>query len=325
MKLPRRSFLRLAAGASTVPVVSRVAKAQTYPSRPVHLLVGFPPGGTADIVARIFGQSLSERLGQPFVVENRPGAAANLAVEAAVKAAGDGYTLAQIVVSHAVNATLYEKLRFDLARDVTMVAGTSRAPLVLEINPSIPVTTIPELIAYAKAHPGKVTLASFGIGTISHLAGALFKQEAGIDMIHVPYRGSGPMLTDLLGGQVQAALDVLPASIGHINAGKLRALAVTTASRADALPNIPALSEFLPGFEASGWTGIGAPSQAPTEIVDRLNNEVNTISGDPKVKSRLSDLGATPLLGSPAELKTFLAKEIDKWGKVIRAARIRPE
>jgi tripartite-type tricarboxylate transporter receptor subunit TctC len=325
MKIARRHFIKLGACAVALPAMPRRTWAEAYPSRPVHLFVGFPPGGTGDIVARIFAQSLSERLGEQFVVENRPGAASNLAVGAVVRTPADGYTLAQITVTSSVNATLYEKLNFDLRRDIAMVAGTSRSPLVLEVNPAVPVTTVPELIAYAKASPGKISLASFGTGTISHLAGALFKQEAGIDMIHVPYRGAGPMLTDLFGGQVQAALDVLPASIGHIRAGKLRALAVTTPTRADTLPNVPALSEFLPGFEASGWTAIGTPKKTPVEIVDQLNKEVSACFTDSKVKARLSDLGSTPLMGSPAELDKFVAAEIEKWGKVIRSAAIKPE
>jgi tripartite-type tricarboxylate transporter receptor subunit TctC len=325
MKIARRHFLKLGACALAFATTPRRTWAKAYPSRPVHLLVGFPPGGTGDVVARLFAQALSERLGEQFVVENRAGAASNLAVGAVVRAPADGYTLAQITVTSAVNATLYEKINFDLRRDIAMVAGTSRSPLVLEVNPAVPVTTVPEFIAYAKTRPGKISLASFGIGTISHLAGALFKQEAGIDIIHVPYRGAGPMLTDLLGGQVQAAFDVLPASIGHIQAGKLRALAVTSLTRADTLPNVPALSEFLPGFEASGWTAIGAPKSTPVEIVDRLNKEVSACFTEAKVKTRLSDLGSTPLMGSPAELDKFVAAEIEKWGKVIRSAAIKPE
>ncbi len=324
-KIARRHLIKLGACAVALPAMPRRTWAEAYPSRPVHLLVGFPPGGTGDVVARLFAQALSERLDEQFVVENHPGAASNLAVGVVVRAPADGYTLAQITVTSTVNATLYEKLNFDLARDIAMVAGTSRSPLVLEVNPALPVTTVPQLIAYAKANPGKISLASFGTGTISHLAGALFKQEGGIDVIHVPYRGAGPMLTDLLGGQVQAAFDVLPASIGHIRAGKLRALAVTSPTRADTLPDVPALSESLPGFEASGWTAIGAPKNTPVAIVDRLNKEISACFTDAKVAARLSELGSTPLAGSPAELDKFVAAEIEKWGKVIRSAAIKPE
>jgi tripartite-type tricarboxylate transporter receptor subunit TctC len=325
MKLPRRQFLHLAAGAAALPTISRVAWAQAYPSRPVRIVVGFPAGGTGDINARLIGQWLSERLGQPFVVENRPGAAGNIAAEAVVRAPADGYTLLMLVATHTVNASLFDKLSFNLVRDIAPVAGLSRSPLVLEVNPGVPVNAVPEFIAYLKANSGKLSLASYGTGTISHLAGELFKMMAGVHMLHVPYRGSSPMLTDLLAGQVQAAFDNLPASIGHIRADKLRPLAVTTALRSETLPNIPTVSEFLPGFEASAWSVFGVPKNTPAEIVDRLNKEINASLSDPKIKARLADLGATTLEGSPADFAKLIADETEKWAKVIRAANIKPE
>jgi tripartite-type tricarboxylate transporter receptor subunit TctC len=325
VKLPRRNFLHLAAGAAALPTISRVAWAQAYPSRPVRIVVGFPAGGTGDINARLIGQWLSERLGQPFVVENRPGAAGNIAAEAVVRAPADGYTLLMLVATHTVNASLFDKLSFNLVRDIAPVAGLSRSPLVLEVNPGVPVNAVPEFIAYLKANSGKLSLASYGTGTISHLAGELFKMMAGVHMLHVPYRGSSPMLTDLLAGQVQAAFDNLPASIGHIRADKLRPLAVTTALRSETLPNIPTVSEFLPGFEASAWSVFGVPKNTPAEIVGRLNKEINASLSDPKIKARLADLGATTLEGSPADFAKLIADDTEKWGKVIRAANIKPE
>src|SRR5262245_13268117 len=325
MKLPRRQFLHLAAGAAALPALSRIAQAQAYPTRPVRIIVGFPPGGSADIVTRLMGQWLSERFGQPFVIENRPGAAGNIAIEAVVRAPPDGYTLTLVVATNAINATLYDKLNFNLIRDIAPVAGGSRSPLVLVVNPAVPVNSVPEFIAHIKANPGKVSLASYGTGTISHLAGELFKRMAGVDILHVPYRGSSPMLTDLLAGQVQAAFDNMPASIGHIRSNKLRALAITTAERSEALPNIPTVSDFLPGFEASAWGGFGLPKNTPVEIVDKLNKEINAGLADPKIKARLADLGVTALAGSPADFGRLIADETEKWGNVIRAANIKPE
>jgi len=325
MKLPRREFLRLAAGAAALSATSRTASAFEYPARPVRILVGFPPGGTADIAARLVAQWLSERLGQQFFVENRPGAATNIATEAVVRAPPDGYTLGTATTSNTVNSAVYQKLSFNFIRDVTMVAGIIRIPLVLEVNPAVPVKSVPELIAYAKSNPGKVSLASYGAGTTSHVVGALFKMKAGIDMIHVPYRGSAPMVTDLLGGQVQVAFDALPSSIEHIRAGKLRALAVTTATRSQAMPNVPTMSEFLPGFEASGWIGIGAPSGTPPEIIDKLNREINAGLANPTINERIADLGGEAFVSSPADFAKFAAEETEAWDKVVRAANIRAE
>jgi tripartite-type tricarboxylate transporter receptor subunit TctC len=326
MKLPhRRQFLHLAAEAATLPAVSRVTWAQTYPTRPVHIIVGFPAGGTADIAARMMGQRLSERLGQPFIIENRPGANTNLATEAVVRSSADGYTLFLAGPSNAINATISDKLNYNFIRDIAMVAGITRTPLVLEVHPAFPVNSVPELIAYAKANPGKISLASYGTGTISHMAGELFKIVTGIETVHVPYRGSAPLLPDLLGGQVQAAFDNLPASIEHIRAGRLRPLAVTTELRSPALPDLPALGEFLPGYEASAWTALGAPKNTSAEIIEKLNKEINAGLGDPEIKARLADLGAMTFAGSPADFGMFITQETEKWGKVIRAANIKPE
>jgi tripartite-type tricarboxylate transporter receptor subunit TctC len=325
MKLPRRNFLHLAAGAAALSAVPRVASAQAYPSRPVRIIVGFPAGGTSDIVGRLLGQWLSERLGQQFVVENRPGASANLATEAVAKAAADGYTLLLIGGVNTINATLFDKLSFDFLRDIAPVASVFETPLVMEVNPSVPVHTISEFIAYAKANPGKLNLATPGIGTPPHVAGELFKMMAGVDMVHVPYRGTGPMLTDLIGGQVQVAFDPLPASIEHIRAGKLRVLAVTTASRSEALPGIPSASESVPGYVASNWYGFAAPKNTPSEIVGKLNAEIKAALADPKMKARLAELGGTPFSSSPTEFAKFIADDTAKWAKVIREANIRPQ
>jgi tripartite-type tricarboxylate transporter receptor subunit TctC len=325
MKLPRRSFLHLAARAAALPAVSRIAWAQTYPTRPIRIIVGFAAGGTTDIAARLIGQSLSERLGQPVVIENRPGASTNIATEAVVRAPADGYTLLAVTATNTVNVTLFEKLTFNFVRDIAMVAGVISSPLALEVNPAVPVRTVPELIAYAKANPGKINMASFGTGTSSHVTGELFKQRAGINMPHVPYRGSAPMLVDLLGGQVQAAFDNLPASIEYIRAGKLRPLAVTTAARSEALPDTSTMGDFFPGFEASAWVGVGAPKNTPPEIIDKLNREINAALPEPKMKARLAELGGTGLIGLPADLSKLVATETEKWAKVIRAANIRPE
>jgi tripartite-type tricarboxylate transporter receptor subunit TctC len=325
MKLPRRTFLHLATGAAVLPALSRIARAQAYPTRPVRIIVGWPAGGTTDIATRLMGQWLSERLGQPFVIENRPGAASNIGTEAVVRAPADGYTLLAVTATNTVNATLYDKLNFSLNRDIATIAGILRSPLVLEVHPAVPVNTVPEFIAYAKANSGKIGMASFGTGTTSHVAGELFKMTAGIHMLHVPYRGSAPMVTDLLGGQVQVAFDNLPASIEHIRAGKLRPLAVTTATRSEALPNIPTMSEFLPGYEASAWIAVGVPSGTPAEIVNKLSKEINAGLADPKIRARIADIGGTVLAGSAAEVGKLIAEETEKWAKVIRAANIKPD
>jgi tripartite-type tricarboxylate transporter receptor subunit TctC len=318
MSLPRRRFLQLTAGAAALPLVSRLAAAQPYPTRPVRIIVGFAPGGTLDIIARLLGQWLSDRFGQPFVVENRPGGGGNIGTEAVVRALPDGYTLLLVGSPNMINATLYGKLNFNFVRDIAPVASTDRAPLVMEVNPTFPAKSVPEFIAYAKAKPGKINMASAGIGTGQHVAGELFKMMAGIDMAHVPYRSAGPALADLIGGQVQVMFDGLPASIEHIRAGRLRALAVTTATRLEALPDVPTVADFVPGYEASVVHGIGAPRNTTTEIVDRLNKEINTALGDPKMRARLADLGLTVLPGSPADFGKLIVKETEKWGKVVK-------
>jgi tripartite-type tricarboxylate transporter receptor subunit TctC len=325
MKLPRRKFLHLAAGAAALPAVSRIASAQSYPTRPVHLFVGFPAGGPTDLVARIIGQSLSERLGQQIVVENRPGAGSNLAAEAVIRSPADGYTLLVMTAANAFNATLYDKLSFNFVRDVAPVAGLTRVALVLEVHPSFPARSVPEFIAYAKANPGKITMASGGNGTPQHVSGELFGMSAGVSFLHVPYRGDAPAITDLVSGQVQACFGILPGSIEHIRAGKLRALAVTTAMRAEALPNIPTVGEFVAGYESSGWAGIGAPKNSPPEIIEKLNQEINAALADPKVKARLADLVAVPLVISPTDFGKLIVDETDKWAKVIRTANIKAE
>jgi tripartite-type tricarboxylate transporter receptor subunit TctC len=325
MTLPRRNFLHLAAGATALPVVSRIASAQAYPSRPVRLIVGAPPGGGFDIVARLMGQWLSERLGQSFVIENRPGAGSNIATEAVVRALPDGYTLLLVTAVNAISTSLYQKLSFNLSRDIAPVASITRVRDVMVVNPSVPSKTVPEFIAYAKANPGKLTMASGGVGTPSHLEGELFKTMTGVDMLHVPYRGTAPSLTDLLGGQVQVTFTSMPSVIEYIRAGRLRALAVTTATRWDALPDIPTVGEFLPGYEGGIWYGLGAPKATPAEIVNKFNKEVNAALDDPKMKARLADLGGTPLPGSPVQFGKLIAEETEKWGKVIGAANIKPQ
>jgi tripartite-type tricarboxylate transporter receptor subunit TctC len=325
MELRRRQFLHLAAAAAALAVAAPTASAQNYPTRPVRIVVAFPAGGTTDIVARLIGQWLSERLGHQFVIENRPGANTNIATEAVVRAPADGYTLLTIGSTTTINATLYDKLSFNLNRDLAMVAGLNNSPLVLEVHPAVPVYSVPEFIAYVKANPGKISMASFGAGSISHVAQELFKTAAGGDMLHVPYRGSAPMLNDLLGGQVQAAFDNLPASIEHIRAGKLRALAVTTAARSEALPQVPSLGEFFPGYEASAFLGLGAPKGTPAEIITKLNKEINAGLTDPKIKAQLGDLGGAPIVLSPAEFSNFVVNETEKWAKVIREAKIKAE
>jgi tripartite-type tricarboxylate transporter receptor subunit TctC len=325
MKLPRRQFLHLAAGAAALSAVSRIARAQTYPSRPVRIIIGFAAGGVVEIVARLIGQSLSERLGQPFIIESRPGAASNIATEAVVRAPPDGYTLLLVTAANAINATSYEKLNFNFLRDIAPIASIIRLPFVMVVNPSVPAKTVPEFIAYAKANPGKLTMASGGIGATTHLAGELFKVMTGVDMVHVPYRGLAASLTDLLGGQVQVTFASVPSSIAYIKAGKLRALAITTATRWDILPDIPTVAEFVPGYEASIWFGVGAPKATPAEIVNKLNKEINAGLDDPKLKARLIDLGGTLLAGSPADFDKFIADETEKWGKVVKFVGIKAD
>jgi tripartite-type tricarboxylate transporter receptor subunit TctC len=325
MKLPRRKFLHLAAGAAALPAVLRIARAQAYPTRPVRIVAGFPAGSTTDIVARLMGQWLQDRLGQPFVIENRPGAAGNIATEAVVKAPPDGYTLLMVGSSHAINATLYENLKFKIDRDIAPIGAIVSVPNVMVVNPSVSAKTVPEFIAYAKANPGKLNMASAGNGSSGHLAGELFKMMTGVNLVHVPYRGSPPALTDLLGGQVQVYFAPTPPSIEHIRAGKLRALAVTISTCWEALPGIPTVGEFVPGYEASTWSGLGAPRNTPAEIVDRLNKEINAGVADPKIRAGLDDMGGIVLAGSPADFGKLIAEETEKWGKVIRAANIKPE
>jgi tripartite-type tricarboxylate transporter receptor subunit TctC len=325
VKLPRRRFLHLAASAAALPTVSRIAWAQAYPSRPVRLIVPVAPGGASDITARLMGQWLSERLGQPFIIENRPGGGNSIGTEAVVRAPADGYTLLLCGIFNATNATIYDKLNYNFIRDIAPVAGVIRDAYVLVVEPSVPAKSVPEFIAYAKANPGKVSLASAGNGTATHVAGELFKMMAGVDMVHVPYRGIGPALNDLLGGQVQVMFPATIASIEYIRAGRLRALAVTTATRWEALPDLPTVGEFVPGYEASAWFGIGAPKNTPTEIVDKLNKEVNAALADPIMKARLADRGGTALAGSPADFGKLIADETEKWAKVIRAANIKAE
>jgi len=325
MKLPRRNFLHLAAGAAALPAISRIATAQAYPSRPVRLIIGYAPGASADTTARLMAQWLSERLGQSVVVESRPGGGTNIATEAVVRATPDGYTLLMVGTAQAINATLYDKLNFHFIRDITPVAGIIRTALVLVVHPSFPAKTVSEFIAYAKASPGKISMASAGIGSGPHVAGELFKMMAGVNMVHVPYRGGGPALTDLLGGQVQVYFPTTVSSIGYIRAGRLRALAVTTATRSDALPDIPTVGEFVPGYEASFWYGVGVPKNTPAEIVDKLNEAINAGLADPTIKARLADLGGVPMPMSPADFGKLIADETEKWGKVIRAANIKAE
>jgi tripartite-type tricarboxylate transporter receptor subunit TctC len=326
MKLPhRRQFLHLVAGAATLPALSRIARAEVYPSRPVHCIVGFPAGGPNDIVGRLIGQWLSERLGQQFIIENRPGAGGIIAAEAVMNAVPDGYTLDIVGAPQAISTTLYDNLNFNLVRDLTPVASIVRVPLVMVVNPAVPAKTVPEFIAYAKANPGKLNMASGGNGTSDHVCGELFKMMTGVNMVLVPYRGGAPALTDLIGGQVHVLFDPIPASIGYIRTGKLRALAVTTATRSDALPDIPTVGEFVPGFEASSWYGIAAPKNTPAEIVDKLNVAINSAIADPKLKARFADLGGMVLAGSPADFGRLIADETDKWAKVIRAANIKAE
>lgn len=323
MKLLRRKFLQIAAGAAALPAISRLAWAQSYPSRPVRIILGFPPGGPSDVLARIVGQWLSERLGQPFLVESRPGASGNIAAEAVIRSPADGHTLLLVVPGNATSDALFDKLNFNFIRDTAPVAAISHGPLLMAINPALPVRTVPEFIAYAKSRPGQINFASPGTGAVIHLAGELFKMMTGISMVHVPYRGNAPALTDLIAGQVQMMLADAPSSIEHIKAGKLRALAVTTSARSEILPDVPTVSEFLPGFEAGNWFGIAAPKNTPPEIIDKLNKEINAALADPTVKARLAVLGAAPFAGSPAEFGKFIAAEAEKWTKVIRTVGIK--
>ena len=305
--------------------MSRIAWAQTYPTRPVRIIVGFAPGGSTDIVARLIGQWLSERLGQSFVIENRPGAAGNVAAEAVVKSVADGYVLLMGGANNAINTTLYDKLNFNFLRDITPVASVIREPLIMEVNPSVPAKTVSEFIAYTRANLGRISMGSAGTGSINHLSGELFKMMTGVPMIHVPYRGGAPAVTDLLSGQVQVVFGTITTSSEHIRAGKLRALAVTTATRSDVLPDVPSMAEFVPGYEASNWNGICAPKNTSAEIIDRVNQAINAGLAEPKIKARLAELGGVILPGSPADFGKLIAEETEKWGKVIRAANIKPE
>src|SRR6516164_369736 len=325
MKLPRRSFLLLAAGAAALPALSRVAGAETYPTRPVRIISPFGTAGANDLVARLIGQWLSERLGQQFVIENRPGAGGTIGTEAAVRAPADGYTLLMAGAYNAINATLYDKLSFNFIRDIAPVAPIIRLANVLDVNLSVPAKTVPEFIAYAKANPGKINMASVGTGSTPHVTGELFQMMAGVNMVHVPYRSAGAALTDLISGQVHVYFGTTASSIEHIKAGKIRALGVTTTARAEALPDIPTVAEFVPGYEASFWLGIGAPKKTPIEIVDKLNSEINAALADPKITARLADLGATVLPGSPAHFAKLIADDTEKWGKVIRALNIKAD
>jgi tripartite-type tricarboxylate transporter receptor subunit TctC len=325
MKLPRRQFLHLAAGAAALPAVTRIAWAQAYPSRPVRLIVPVAPAGATDITARLIGQWLSEWLGQPIIIENRPGAGTNIATEMVVRAPADGYTLLMFGASAAINATLYDKLNFNFISDIAPVAGIVRLPNLMMVNPSVPAKTVPEFIAYAKANPGKINMASPGIGTASHLAGELFNIMAGLNLVHVPYRGGAPALTDLISGQVQVMFLGPAASIEYIRSGQLRALAVTAETRWEGLPDLPTVVEFVPGYEAIAWLGIGAPKATPAEIVDKLNKEINAGLADPKIKARLADLGGTPLVGSPADFGKSIADETEKWRKVVKFVGIKAD
>jgi tripartite-type tricarboxylate transporter receptor subunit TctC len=325
MKLLRRQFLNLAAGAAAFPAASRIASAQTYPTRPVRLIAPFPPGGVVDLYARLIGQWLSERLHQPVIIENRAGAGGNIGTEAAVRAPPDGYTLLQVTSANAWNATLYDNLGFNFIRDIAPIASIYLAPAVLVVHPSFPVKSVPELIAYAKASPGKINMASGGVGSAQHVYGELFKMMAGVDMLHVPYRGGGPALADLLAGQVPLMFDTLGTSIEHIRAGNLRALAVTSATRSEVLPDIPTVGDFVPGYEGTGWQGVGAPRNTPAEIIDKLNKEINASLADPRMKARIADLGGTVFVSSPADFGTFITAYTEKWAKVIKSAGAKAE
>jgi tripartite-type tricarboxylate transporter receptor subunit TctC len=325
MKLARRTFVYLAVGAAAQPLVPRIARGQIYPTRPVRLICAFPAGGANDTLARLIGQWLSERLGRPFVVENRPGAATNIATEAVVRAPPDGYTLLLVAQVNAINVTLYERLNFNFIRDIAAVAGIMRVPSILEVNPSVPVHTVPEFIAYAKANPGRLNMASAGNGTSSHLSGELFKIMTGVDILHVPYRGAAAALTDLIAARVQVYFDLMPNSIAHVRSGKVRPLAITTTTRSGALPDLPSVGDFVPGYEVNTWFGVGAPRGTPADIVDKLNEEINAALADPQMKARLAELGGTVLAGTPADFEKLIADETEKWARVIRAANIKPD
>jgi len=325
MTLHRRQFLRFAAGAVALPVISRIASAQTYPNRPVRIMVGYPPGGVNDILARPMAQWLSERLGQPFIIENRPGAGSNIATEAVVRGPADGYTLLVISTTNATNATFYDRLNFDFMRDIAPIGAITRTPQVLVVNPSFPARNVPEFIAYANANPGKINFASSGVGGLNHIVSELFKMMTSVQMIHVPYRGGAPALTDLLGGQVQMMFATMASSIEYIRAGKLRPLAVTTTRRSEALPDVPTIAETVPGYEANDWYGIGAANGTPADIVDKLNREIYAALADPRMKERLAGFGGVPMPMRPAEFGKFIGEETEKWGKVIRAAHIKAD
>jgi len=325
MNLPRRKFLHLAAGTAALPALSHIARAQAYPTRPVRIIVPYAAGGGADIFARIIGQWLSERLGQPFVIENRPGAAGNVGTEAVVRAPADGYTLLQVAPANLVNATLYDNLNFNFTRDIASVAAVLRSPNVLEVHPAVPAKTVPEFIAYAKANPGKLNMASGGNGASQHISGELFKMMTGINMLHVPYRGEALALPDLRGGQVQVLFGNMSSGIEYVRAGRLRALAVTSATRSEALPDIPTIGDFVPGYEASPVGGMGAPKNTPAEVIDKLNKEINAALADPKIKARFAELGAVPIPMTPADFGKLIAGETEKWGKVVKFAGIKPE
>jgi len=325
MKLPRRNFLQLVAGAAALPAMSRIARAQAYPTRPVRIIVGFAPGGPTDIFARLIGQWLSERLGEQFIIENRPGASTNIATEAVVNAPPDGYTLLLTTAANTINATLFDKLNFNFIRDIAPVASIVRTFYVMEVNPAVPVKTVPEFIAYAKRNPGKINFASPGSGTPQHVSGELFKMMTSVEMVHVPYRGSAPMLTDLISGQVQVSFDNMASSLVHIRSGRLRPLAVTTVTRSVALPNVPTVGDFVRGFEASGQFGLGAPRNTAVDVIEKLNKEINAALADYKIKARLGDLGGVPLSSSAADFGKLIAEETEKWGKVVKFAGIKPE
>ena len=325
MILARRRFLYLATAAAALPALPRIAPAQPYPTRPVRLVIGYPPGGSADITARLIGQWLSERLGQPVVIESRPGAGTNIATETVVNAPPDGYTLLLVAPANAINATLYEKLNFNFISDIAPVAGIIRFPNVMVVNPLVPAKTVPEFIAYAKANPGRLNMASSGNGSTIHVSGELFKMMTGVNMVHVPYRGGAPALTDMISGQVQVMFDNVPTSIEFIRAGKLRALAVTTATRSEVLPDLPTVADFVPGYEASAWYGVGVPKGTPDDIIDKLNKEINAILAEPKPKARLADLGASLLAGSSADFGKLVADETEKWGKVVKFSGAKPD
>jgi tripartite-type tricarboxylate transporter receptor subunit TctC len=325
MTLPRRTFLNLTAAAVALPALSRIAGAQSYPSRPIRIIIGYTPAGSADITARLMGQWMSERLGQTVVIENRPGAATNLATESVVRAPADGYTLLLVAPANAINATLFDKLNHNFTRDIAPVAGINRFANVMEVNPSVPAKTVPEFIAYAKANPGKLSMASSGAGSTIHMSGELFKMMTGINMTHVPYRGSAPALTDMISGQVQVMFDNIPSSIEHIRAGKLRPLAVTGTTRSELLPDVPTVADYLPGYEASAWYGLGAPRGTPPEIVAKLNATVNAILAEPAVKKKFADMGATLIVSSPVDFGKYVADETEKWGKVVKFAGVKPD